>query len=177
MRMSALARWSTGLVGQPAIRPWLQASGSLTARLKARFPQFAVTPLREQWVRGRLDELQALGLPAQSRVWVRDVILRGDGQPRVFAHSVFAPAVLRGDWRGLQGIGQRPLGALLFATPAVKRGPLYYRKLPLHHPLRQQVIAAGWAGKQQPLWARRSLFRLGAQAILVTEVFLPQCAA
>lgn len=168
--------WPVRVIGHHALRPWLQASGSLTARLKAQFSQFAVMPVRQQWQSGRLDELRALGLPPRTRIWLREVCLFGDDLPRVFAHSVIAPSALFGSWRGLRSIGQRPLGEVLFNTPAVRRGQLHYRKLPKQHPLRQQVIAAGWVSPLQPLWARRSRFMLGRQTILVTEIFLPQCA-
>lgn len=169
--------WPAQVTGQHALRPWLQASGSLTARLKARFSKFAVISVRQQWQMGRLDELRVLGLPPRSRIWLREVCLLGDDLPRIFAHSIIAPAALRSRWCGIRSIGQRPLGEVLFHTPAVKRGQMHYLKLPKQHPLRQQVIAAGWANPLQPLWARRSRFMLERHAILVTEVFLPHCAA
>lgn len=168
-------RWPIKLIGQHGIRPWLQAQGSLTAKLKAEFSHFSVMPMRQQWANGHIDELKALGLPSGCQVWSREVCLMGDGIPRVFAHSVIARQGLSGIWRGLRHIGQRPLGEMLFQSPTIRRGRLHYRKLPSHHPLRKQVIAAGWASAHQPLWARRSLFTLGQQSLLVTEVFLPQC--
>lgn len=167
--------WPARLVGQHVLRPWLQAPGSLTARLRKRYAQFSVSLILEEWRIGQPEVLKLLGLPPRTRVWVREVCLYGNGVPRVFAHSVIVPAALRGAWHGLRSIGQRPLGEVLFNTPAAQRGKLHYRKLPLRHLLRQTVIHEGWATALQPLWARRSQFMLGRQIVLVTEVFLPGC--
>lgn len=168
--------WPERLLGQHALRPWLQESGSLTARLRHQFRQFSVEPVRQSWASAATDEADCLGLLRCRRVWLRQVLLHGDGKPRVYAHSVLAPSALQGPWRGLRGIGRRPLGEVLFNTPAVRRGQLHFRKLPARHPLRRQAVAAGWVAAADVLWARRSVFALGAQKILVTEVFLPQCA-
>jgi chorismate--pyruvate lyase len=97
----------------------------------------------------------------------------GNNQPVVFAHSVLPRASLRGAWNGLGRLGNKPLGATLFANQVVKRTPLEYKKLPKHHPISIRV-AAHMQTSPKALWARRSIFSLNCARILVTEVFLPQ---
>jgi chorismate--pyruvate lyase len=80
---------------------------------------------------------------------------------------------LRGAWCGLGKLGNRPLGASLFANPRVKRTPLEYKKLPRQHPISMRV-AAHMQTSPKALWARRSIFSLNNAKILVTEVFLEQ---
>lgn len=168
-------RWQRRVVGQMALRPWLQERGSLTARLKRKYPDFSVQVLSQEWRKSNVDEQSLLGLPAATRAWVREVMLMGQGQPQVFAHSVIARKDLRGTWHGLRAIGRAPLGASLFADARVRRGRLHYRKLSAMHPLRLALGEHFPVSNRQPLWARRSLFCLRHYRLLVTEVFLPPC--
>ena len=112
------------------------------------------------------------------------VLLMGNHQPVVFAHSVLPRASMRGAWHELCLLGNKPLGAILFANPKVKRTPLEYKKLPRHHPISMRV-AGHMQTSPKPLWARRSIFSLYSASqlntvnskyarILVTEVFLEQ---
>lgn len=169
------SRWQSRIVGQLSLRPWLQERGSLTARLKRKYPDFSVQVLSQAWRKPNLDEQALLHLPASTRAWVREVMLMGQGQPQVFAHSVISRKDLRGAWHGLRSIGRVPLGASLFADARVSRGRLHYLKLPTKHPLRQALCCYFPVARPQPLWARRSLFSLRHYRLLVTEVFLPAC--
>jgi chorismate--pyruvate lyase len=169
------AGWQAKLITTGALRPWLQEHGSLTARLKRHYADFSVQLYHEAWSKPHVDEQQLLQLPAGAHAWVREVWLIGDGQPRVFAHSVIARKDLRGPWSGLRKIGRLPLGAALFANPRVERGALHFRKLSPAHPLYKKVSKSVALTPQQSLWARRSLFNLQRQHLLVTEVFLPAC--
>jgi chorismate--pyruvate lyase len=69
-------------------------------------------------------EAADLHLWAGGRALVREVVLRVDGVPLVWARSVVAARATRGPWRALVGLGTRPLAELLFADPAVSRSPL-----------------------------------------------------
>ena len=156
-----------------AYRKWLIDSGSLTARLKARYADFAVKPVAVKYAKPIQDEAALLNLPAYKAALIREVLLIGDNQPVVFAHSVLPRASLRGAWNGLGRLGIKPLGATLFANAKVKRTPLEYKKLPKHHPISMRV-AEHLQTSPKTLWARRSIFSLNCARILVTEVFLPQ---
>lgn len=170
------AGWQSTPTAKHALRPWLQERGSLTARLKRHYADFSVQLLREAWCKPHIDERQLLRLPMTTQAWVREVWLMGDGQPRVFAHSVIARKDLRGPWYGLRKMGRLPLGAALFANPTVERGVLHFRKLSPAHPLYKIVSKHLPSMPRQPLWARRSLFCLQRHHLLVTEVFLPDSA-
>ena len=155
-----------------AIRPWLIDNGSLTARLKARYKRFAVKPVTVKYAKAIIDESALLHLPAYKTALIRDVFLMGNNQPVVFAHSVLPRASLRGAWHGLGRLGNKPLGATLFANPIVKRTQLTYKKLSCRHPISQR-LAKQLKITPKALWARRSIFSLNSAKILVTEVFLP----
>jgi chorismate--pyruvate lyase len=118
------------------------------------------------------DERFVFARRGGARVLVREVFLYCRDTPVVFAHTVLDPDDLRGPWRRIARLGNRPLGAALFADPRISRYPLLQRKIAWHHDLHKRLQTLV---PQTPasLWARRSLFRMHNSPILVTEVFLP----
>jgi len=166
--------WNGASLGCPAgFAPWLRDHGSLTQRIQQRCTRFAVHGVRSGLARIAPDESALLGVAPQHLAWSREVFLYADGRPVVFAHSACARQHLRGAWSAVRGLGNKPLGALLFAHPLVERKPLYYKALRSAHPLYQRA-AAVLNNPPGRLWARRSLFYLHGTPLLVTEVFLPE---
>lgn len=145
---------------------WLNEQGSLTRRLTALSRErFAVEPLLEGWQILRDDECAALGAPAGSEGWVREVYLHGAGQPWVFARSVAARSALEHHPFAFDSLGTRALGHLLFSDPAFVRQPIEACRYPA------ELLPPAVRG--EGLWGRRSLFCQGALGVLVAEVFLP----
>ena len=75
---------------------------------------------------------------------------------------------MQGRQSRLAGLGQRPLGALLFADPSTRREPYEIARLGL----RQAGIATP-PPVSRPVWGRRAVYRLGGMPLLVCEFFLP----
>ena len=164
--------WQPAPAAAGAYRPWLTDRGSLTARIRARCPEVRVRVLFQGLRRPDRDERFVFRKGSRTRVLVREVLLMCRDVPVVFAHTVVDPADVRGAWRSVTTLGNRPLGAALFADPRIRRHPLHVRKVGWHHELHRRVTQhVAIAGS---LWARRSLFRLHNSPILVTEVFLPE---
>lgn len=118
------------------------------------------------------DEAAVIGLRQQRLAWVREVVLKANGVPLVYARSILARGALRGGWHRLSSIGTRPLGAALFAEPRVRREPLRVRRLDARDWRYARAVAAGGGPQPPVLWARRSRFVLGAHGLVVCEVFL-----
>ncbi len=155
------------------MRWWLLHPASLTGLLRARCDQFAVQPVFQAFAPAGVDECSELNLPRSRQAWVREVVLRCDDTPVVFAHSVVARRHLRGVWRGLSGLGRRSLGEVLFSNPKVQRQAFGFKRLRAGHALYERAQSASERELPRGLWARRSSFELQGQGILVTEVFLP----
>lgn len=166
-------RWSHPACRAPRVlHHWLVHPGSLTARLKAHFPDFHVRLLNQRYNLPGRDELKALALPRRSLAVIREVVLMSGDTPLVFAHSVMPRQALLHGFQGLRRQGTKSLGTTLFANPKVKRSRLAFRGVNRRHPLHGKAEKA--VGKlPAKLWARRSRFELGSSRILVTEVFLP----
>ena len=167
------ACWLNKPIRSGYLHHWLLNNSSLTARLKAHYADFEVRPVLLKNAKAFTDESTLLGLKASQHALIREVVLMGNNQPVVFAHSVLPRASLRGAWHGLGKLGNKPLGATLFANSKVKRTPLEYKKLARHHPISMRVAEHMQISSRQ-LWARRSVFSLNCARILVTEVFLEQ---
>jgi chorismate--pyruvate lyase len=173
---------------------WLRVGGSLSAHLRRSLGGLEVQRCFQgkTWRQaddgaffGRITHVEGPRCPRQ-RLFARDVVLRCQGAPVVMAHSIAPIASLRGSWRGLLGLGSRPLAELLFSDRRVKRLPMQIAKLSTRSPLGRKWAAqwkerTGLSAWQAPerthLWARRSAFVRHGQRLWVTEIFDPSMAA
>lgn len=155
--------------GPRLLRSWLMDQGSLTAKLvRASGGHFRVSVLSQELLRPRPSEQWILGLGAGRWALVREVVLWGEGRPWVFARSLVPLTSLSGRLRQLRHLQTRPLGGFLFSQPDLERGAIELSCMP---PGRSSVPAR--LQGEQVLWGRRSVFRLDAKPLLVSEVFLP----
>lgn len=174
-----MSGWRTRPTVQGPMRRWLMASGSLSARLAATGKQLSVQVMRQGRAPLSGDEVHALGLKVPCAGYTREVMLRVDGQPVVFARSVTAHHHAEGAWRAVRGLGNRPLADVLFRRSGIARQALSFSQLARHSRLQSHVTkswttAAGNAVLDTALNARRSVFVRQGAALLVMEVFIAQ---
>jgi chorismate--pyruvate lyase len=158
------------------MRDWLTTPGSLTARLVAHSRAFRVQKLRQAGAPCLADEARAIGLPRARRVWEREVLLRCDGRPVVYGHTVVPLESTANDWPLFSALGERSLGTTLFYDPRVVRGRLEFARIRPGHPLHARVHAAlgdAAGAADVTYFARRCVYRRRQGLLLVTEVFLP----
>lgn len=171
------ARWHrhvNGVNAPAALRPWLTAGGSLTARLIAHCGAFRVQRLHQRSAACLADEARSIAPGRPGRVWEREVVLRCDGRAVVFAHTVVPMSDSASDWPLFSALGERSLGSTLFCDPQVLRGELEFARIRAGHPLMLRARAALGAPAQEAVfYARRCLYRRHQGTLLVTEVFLP----
>jgi len=157
-------------------RFWLQAQGSLSARLAATGRVFDVQVLRQGRGPVTVDETCALGVEGQHEGYVREVVLRLDAEAMVFARSVTPCDDSLARWRSLRWLGTSPLADVLFTRADISRLPMQYTRLKPTGPTYRHVAHAWQEATEhtlthQPLPARRSLFVRHAAPLLVLEVF------
>lgn len=143
----------------PAMTRWLKAPGSLTARLR-QHGQVTVQVVRQGTCRLTPAEQKALG---QVSAHVREVVLQVDGEALVWARSATSHRALKGPWKALKGLGNRPLAELLFSHAQVSRGPLHL------HQTRAKTCA-----NHTPRWGRASIFVHHGHPLRVMESFSPR---
>lgn len=169
-----------GIAERLSLRAWLRAPGSLSQRL-ARHGRFEVEVLRQSTATLRAPERRQLGHPRRGCTLVREVLLRVDGQPLVWARSSLHKASLAGPWKALKGLGTKPLATLLYADPRVRRSLLQPRRLAVHGHTRRQMArqwqrATGEAPPRAMRWSRHSVFRRQGALLRVMELFHPEVA-
>ncbi|MDQ1363364.1 MAG: chorismate lyase [Pseudomonadota bacterium] len=149
---------------------WLFDRASLTARIMAACKgQFRVRVLSVKRGLPRLDEALALRMRERNQALVRQVLLYCNDQPWVYARTVIPLTSLRGPLRGLTRLGNKPLGAVLFANRTMRRSVIEVTKLVSQHPCYPAMQNHG----NETIWGRRSVFHLHSQPLLVSEFFLP----
>jgi chorismate--pyruvate lyase len=157
----------------PALLDWLFDTSSLTARLQRQCQsqgqgRFKVEVLSQSIARPRLDELAALGLHYGSSALLREVKLYCADEAVVYARTVIPLTTLTGKQRLYAKLGNRPLGAMLFADRTMRRGEVMIAQLAVETaPLDKTVDA------HDVVWGRRSVFRVSNKPLLVSEYFLP----
>ena len=169
-----------GIAARDSLRAWLRAPGSLTERLK-RHGRFEVQVLRQATAKLRAPERRQLGHPRRGCTLVREVLLRVDGEPLVWARSSLHKSGLCGPWKALKGLGRRPLAELLYADPRVSRSLLQPRRLNVQGATRRQMQrqwqqATGEPAPRGMLWSRHSAFRRKGVLLRVMELFHPDVA-
>ena len=92
---------------------------------------------------------------ASERVWLREVMLFGDGVPWVFAQTLLPASGACGAAAGLTELGDEPIGPWLFARRT-----------------RRQSLQ--WRRDEGGLYARRSMLLLEGSPLQISELFLPQ---
>ncbi|MFN2309969.1 MAG: chorismate lyase [Gammaproteobacteria bacterium] len=146
---------------------WLLDTDSLTQRLQLCGATFSVQRRSQAWRLPTLSERYALSLPQRQTALIREVVLMANGQPVVFARSVFPHATLTGELRWLRHLQNRSLGSILFRNPWLQRSPFEIARLAGDTPLLPDDLH-----QQAPAWGRRSVFLINRRPLLVGEIFL-----
>ncbi|RLA11790.1 MAG: chorismate lyase [Gammaproteobacteria bacterium] len=157
----------------PAVVSWLVDQGSLTRRLMAYCPgQFSVRVLSQQWVTPEIDEARILSIPYRQTALLRQVQLLCGDMVCVYARSIIPLKTLKGRHRRLLFLGDRPLGAYLFANPNLQRNQQQLASIAKKDAL-FDIATAGNTQDCAQIWGRRSLFTIDEKPLLVSEYFLP----
>jgi chorismate--pyruvate lyase len=158
----------------PRVRDWVLLQTSMTARIQ----QVAGAPISVEVLRqatGRLheDERHFFTDPPARHGTVREVCLSAQGVPLLIARTALTSRRLQ-EHPTIRELGNQALGSLLFAggraSPWTAREMIHLRAdSPLFALVRRRH-----RGVQAGYWARRTLFWLFDEPLLVTEIFLPE---
>lgn len=148
---------------------WLFDASSLTKRLQQRCPDdFRVEVIVQSVTRPTLDEWRTLGVDSGRSALIREVLLYCGEQAVVYARTVIPLSTLSGAQRCYASLGNRPLGAMLFADRSMRRDEVEITMLTPDDALYGNTLCV-----DEIVWGRRSIFRVGKKPLLVSEFFLP----
>jgi chorismate lyase len=156
---------------------WIFDTPSLTRRMQQLCNgTFRVRVLSEQWQRPMFNERVLLGMRDSDYGRVRQVQLLCNSRPWIFARTVIPGTTLSGTQRRLAHLGNKPLGALLFADKSVQRGRMEVTCIKPGQPI-YEIATRDLKNVSTPIWGRRSIFYRDTKPLLVSEIFLPTIAA
>src|SRR5471032_2113230 len=164
--------WSSGPLSELTApeHHWLFLPGALTPRLKA-MGNYSIEVVEQSHGLLNHDEAQALNVPPASTAWVREVVMKIDGEACVTARSLTSVPALNSDWSELNEYGGRPLAEILYTSAQTLREPFQCALLPPSTPL--AALSYRYAPQAKRLLARRSRFTRNGSSLLVSECFLP----
>jgi len=152
-----------------SLSAWLFDVSSLTARIiELCGNNFSVRVISQKWQTIDAEEASAMSLHHVHAALVREVLLCCNDKPLVYARTVIPSTTIQGAQRLYANMGNRPLGAMLFADRTMRREAVQVGMLSAEHE------ANGYAETDEPVWGRRSVFRVAGKPLLVSEYFLPE---
>lgn len=157
----AHAEWHT-TSGQipPKICKWLAHTESLTEALQQQCANLTVEITQQGWQQAvRIRQNFAKKSEDQTACqpqWLREVLLKGDGTPWIFAQTILPEATVQAVAQEVLNLGERPIGLWLFPQKPVRKSLEW-----------TQDPATG-------LYARRSQLELEGYPLAIYELFLPQ---
>lgn len=143
-----------------ALWPWLATSASLTKKLR-ECGELSVVVLEDHWGKPTQRERKKLGLQPRQAARIRTVLLKCDGVIVIYGRSIIPAQSLRGHWRRVKHLKDKPLGGYLFKHRTLSRSPVEITELP----------ASLFPNIDKKVWARRSVFLQYGPGILVNEAF------
>ncbi len=173
-----MASWQ-GLSGRehmklpPRVRDWVGLQTSMTARVGlVADSEISVDVLQQ--ARGKLheDERKFFTDPPAEQGVVREVCLKAEEQPFLVARTVFTSRRLE-EHPTIVRLGNHALGSLLFADGPPRFTAREFIYFDQSSPL-WGLVGQCYDKVQSHYWARRTLFWLFDESLLVTEIFLPE---
>jgi len=140
--------------------PWLATSASLTKKLQ-QSGELSVVVLEDDWGKPTQRERRKLGLAPRHAARVRTVLLKCNGEVVIYGRSIIPAQSLRGHWRRVSQLKEKPLGGYLFRHRGLSRSTIEVAELP----------ANLFPNINKKIWARRSVFLQYGPGILVNEAF------
>ncbi len=148
--------WQTsGHFAAPEIAQWVQHQGSLTQKLQQACQQLRVEVIYQGW-QENLSEKISPKSTALEQIWLREVLLKGDGTPWIFAQTTLPETTVQNVAQYVLQLGEQPIGLWLFKQP-MQRVSLYWRQDP-----------------ETGLYARYSDFDLKGHPLQIKELFLAE---
>ncbi len=154
-------------------RYWLKRPGILTKGLR-QVGSLKINVLKECIESLSLEESLAINQPINTPVWVREIVMRIDDIPCVWARSLTPLTASHSTWKGIRRLNTRPLAEILYHDPTIQRSAFevasIYRSTQIARSQRKYFPT----NKELSLnYARRSIFYKKHQPLMVIECFLP----
>lgn len=164
-----------------ALRQWLYKPFVLSRALKKVCSHFTVHITDQRIKPLYADEIAALGCYETSNGYIRETYLGDENHPFVYARVTMPESTYLTYKVELDNLGNRPIGeTFLYSNPTTTRSQFEIKRITqddellfdelVHTNFYKAVIERN--SRVPELWARRSVFSLQGNPLLITEVFL-----
>ncbi len=159
----------------PEIKRWLLFSGSFTQKL-VRISKESQQEVKIGILNESLETAKELaleyGLFHCKFVYTREILIFLGEALVMYARSVVPKTENFLFKKRFKGLGEHPLGEILFNCPRITRSQYNLAKVTSMH---KEYSLAAWGSKGFPkyIWARRSTFNIDKPFLLLTEFFAP----
>jgi chorismate-pyruvate lyase len=160
---------------------WLHKPFVLSKALKKVCNDFSVHVADQSIKSMYTDEAAALNCDEGTNGYVRETYLGDKNNPLVYARVTMPPSTYRSKKTELDNLGNRPIGeTILYKDATLIRSEMEVKRITQNDELLFDALvhqnfylaAVAKAARLPELWARRSIFKLSGNPLLVTEVFL-----
>lgn len=160
MKLKQISPWISNKAMQnklqnKLIKSWLLEEGPITSRIKSN-EIFKLNLLKEQIEKVEQIEMDFLGKNL-GQIKIREVILFGDEEPRVFARSLIPVKTIDQGLSKLGELGTKPLGDILFEKEIFKK---------------IDIVFAKFENSKSIFWGRKTKYLVKTLPLSVMEVFL-----
>jgi chorismate-pyruvate lyase len=163
------------------VRDWLYKPHVLSKALRKVCHDFTVEVTDQSIKPLYADEVAALKCYEDAQGYIRETYLGGKNNPLVYARVTMPPATYMTRKEELDNLGNRPIGeTILYKDANLSRSEMEVKRITendellfdamVHKNFYNAVIQK--SSRMPELWARRSIFKLSGNPLLVTEVFL-----
>ena len=160
MKLSQNSSWSCfeaikAEISNDQIKSWLLEEGPITKRIKSN-EKFELELLRDDL--GNVDKLDRSFLGhLNGDMKIREVILYGNKNPRVYAQSIIPVETINQGLSKLGELGTKPLGDILFEKNIFKK---------------ENTVFAQFKDEKNIFWGRKTKYNVKHKPFSVMEVFL-----
>ena len=155
------------------VRQWLSGSGSMTLAMRELTDnQLTIRVLSSGMQTINEQEAHLLGIDSDAEVYTREVLMQHEGESLLYGRSIFPATLSEQAMRTIKGLGDEPLGEVLFEANKQPRLSMQYAMVDSAMYLYQSL--AKHLPQTDPLYARRSLFCYHDELVLVQEIFLTE---
>lgn len=145
---------------EDAQKKWFRGNQSLTQQLLDHSQHnFSLELLAEYRAKPCMHEAKVLGIGLHRNCRIREVLLKCHGEATVYARSIISDQAIKASKHQLTKLGTTPLGHLLFKRAKVNLETRQVAKI---------------SKEDSTMYARRTLYQLNGENILVSEFFLQE---
>lgn len=163
---------STLLALPDFVQQELFANHSLTSRI-SNTGCFSVSVIEQKNAKIFLSESLTLEVFPGSQSNVRNVLLRCDNTPIIFARTVLPLCYLKRKALRLTKLGNKSLGSVLYTDRTMIKQPMEIAIFNDSHFLFSYIQNKCQIKLENKIYARRTVFKFNHRRLLVNEIYLP----